>query len=100
MNTMKNERKGKAPYTEKINTHIPSGWCVHSTFAYGYVPDPLKVYRGKDCVKKFVEYIKDEVKQLYATFSQQSVIEFTDVLKREHKAAKNCHIYLKEFNNP
>ena len=27
MNTMKTERKGKAPYTEKINTHVPSGWC-------------------------------------------------------------------------
>ena len=23
MNTMKTERKGKAPYTEKINTHVP-----------------------------------------------------------------------------
>ena len=34
MNTMKTERKGKAPYTEKINTHLPSGWFVHSTFAY------------------------------------------------------------------
>ena len=33
MNAMKTERKGKAPYTEKINTHIPSGWCVHSIFA-------------------------------------------------------------------
>ena len=30
MNTMKAERKGKASYTEKINTYIPSGWCVHS----------------------------------------------------------------------
>ena len=62
MNTMKTERKGKAPYTEKINTHIPSGWCVHSTFAYGDVPDPLKMYRGKDCVEKFVEYIEEQVK--------------------------------------
>ena len=25
MNTMKAERKGKAPYTEKINTYVPSG---------------------------------------------------------------------------
>ena len=32
MNTMKTDRKGKASYTEKINTHVPSGWCVHSTF--------------------------------------------------------------------
>ena len=42
MNTKKAERKGKAPYTEKINTHVLSGWCVHSTFAHGDVPDPLK----------------------------------------------------------
>ena len=54
MNTMKTERKGKVPYMEKINTHVPSGWCVHSTFAYRDVPDPLKMYRGKDCVEMFV----------------------------------------------
>ena len=53
MNTVKAERKDKAPYTEKINTYVPSGWSVHSTFAYGDVPDPLKMYRGKDCVEKF-----------------------------------------------
>ena len=47
MNTMKTERKGKASYIEKINTHVPSGWCVNSTFAYGDDPDPLKMYRDK-----------------------------------------------------
>ena len=62
MNRMKVGRKGKAPYTEKINTHVPSGWCVHSKFAYRDVPDPLKMYQGKDCVEKFVEYIEEEVK--------------------------------------
>ena len=54
MNTMKSERKGKASYTEKINTHVLSGWCVHSSFAYGDVTDPLKMYRGTNCVEKFV----------------------------------------------
>ena len=44
MNTMKAGRKGKAPYTEKINTYIPSGWCVHNTIIHGGVPDPLKMY--------------------------------------------------------
>ena len=44
MNTMKAERKGKAPYTGKINTHRPSGSCVHNTFDYGDAPDPLKIY--------------------------------------------------------
>ena len=87
MNTMKTERKGKAPYTEKINTHVPSGWCVHNTFAHGVVRKPLKIYRGKDCVEKFIEHIEEEVKQLYAIFPQQPMKELTDVLKREHEAA-------------
>ena len=100
MITMKTERKGKAPYTEKINTHVPSGWCVHSTFAYGDVSDLLRLYRGKDCVEKFVEYIEEEVKRLYKTFPRQPMTRLTDVLKREHEAAEKCHICLKEFNDP
>ena len=28
------------------------------------------------------------------------MIKLTDVLKREHKEARNCHICLKEFNDP
>ena len=100
MNTMKADRKDKAPYTEKINTHIPSGWCVHITFAYRDVSDPLKMYRGKDCVEKIVEYIEEEVKRLYATFPQQPMTGLTNVLKREHEAAEKCRICLKEFNEP
>ena len=98
MNTMKAERKGKAPYMEKINIHIPSGWCVHNAFAYADVHYPLKMYRSKDCVERFVEYIQ-EVKRLYATFPQQPMTELADAL-REHEAAEKCHIYLKEFNDP
>ena len=63
INRMKAGRKDKAPYTEKINTHVPLGWCVHSTFAYGYVSNPLKMHRDKDCVEKFVECIEEQVKQ-------------------------------------
>ena len=99
MNTMKAERKVKTPYTEKINTHVPSGWCVHSIFAYGDIPDPLKMYRGEDCVQKFVEYIEEEVKRFYETFPQKPMTKLTDVLKRKHEAAEKCHICLREFND-
>ena len=44
MNTVKTERKDMTSYTEKINTHVPPGWCVDTTFAYGDIPDPLKMY--------------------------------------------------------
>ena len=97
MNRMKTERKGKAPYTDKINKHVHLGWWVYSTFAYGDVPDPLKMYRGKEYVEKFIGHIEEEVKRLYATFPQQPMTELTDVLKIQHDAAKRCHICLKEF---
>ena len=71
MNTVKTERKGMTSYTEKINTHVPPGWCVDTTFAYGDIPDPLKMYRGKDCAEKFVKYIEKEksgcMKHFHAT---------------------------------
>ena len=58
------------------------------------------MYRDKDSVEKFVEHIEEEVRRLYPTFSQQPMIELTDVLKREHEAAEKCHVCLKEFNDP
>ena len=64
------------------------------------VPLPMEMYRGKDCMEKFVEYIEEEVKRLYDTFLQQPMIRLSGVLKREHEAAEKCHICLKEFNDP
>ena len=49
---------------------------------------------------KFVEYIKEEIKRLYATFPRQPMTKLTDVLKKEHETAEKCHICLKEFNDP
>ena len=87
INRTKAGREGKAQYTEKISRHIPSGWCVHSAFAHGHVPNTLKVYQGRDCVEKLVEYKQEEVKWMYAVFSEKPMIELTDALKTEHKAA-------------
>ena len=48
---------------------------------------------------KFVEYVEEEVRPLYATFPQQPMKGLTDVLKGEHEAAEKCLICLKEFND-
>ena len=42
------------PYTNEINQHTPSGWCVYSKFAYGDVDNLLRLYRGKDCIETFL----------------------------------------------
>ena len=53
------------PWTTVTNNHIPSGWCVYSEFVYGKVENPLTLYRGKDCVKKFCSHIIGEARRLY-----------------------------------
>ena len=66
--------------------------CAQSTFAYGDIPDPLKMYSVKDCVEKLVEHNEYELKPLYKTFPQQPMTELTDVMKREHEAAEKLVI--------
>ena len=44
------ESDSEVSYTKEINQHVPSGFCMYSKFAYGKIENPLKLYRGKDCV--------------------------------------------------
>ena len=41
---------------------------MYSKFAYGNVPDPLKAYREKDCVERYIDHIEAEVKRLHSLF--------------------------------
>ena len=65
------------PYTNEVNEHTPSDWCVHSKFAYGDVDNPLRLYRGKDCIETFCNYIKEEVHRLYHLFPEKSMDPLT-----------------------
>ena len=58
------------PYTNDVNQHTPSGWCVYSKFAYGDIDDLLRTYRGKDCIETFCNYIKGEARRLYHIFPE------------------------------
>ena len=55
-----------------INNHIPSGWCIRSEFAYGKVENPLKLYRGEDCFKKFCDHVIGEACRLYQSFPEKN----------------------------
>ena len=58
------------PYTNEINQHTPSDWCVHNKSTYGDVDNPLRLYRGKDCIETFCNYIKGEAHRLYHMFPE------------------------------
>ena len=94
--------KGTAPmgpYTSKVNQHIPSGWCVYSKFMYGEVKDPLTIYRGKDCIEKFCDHIKQEAHRLYHMFPEKPLDPLTKKQWKRYEKASRCHICFKPFNS-
>ena len=90
------------PYTKEINQHIPSGFCMNSTFTYGKVENPLKLYRGEDCVKVYCDCIENEAKRLYHMFPEKPMNHLTHEEWREFNRARKCHICFKGFeqDNP
>ena len=91
------DENGEKSYTQKVNQHIPSGFCVYSKFAYGEVQDPLMLYRGRDCVDVFCDYIEKEVKRLYHMFPQKKMEPLTKDEWREYNTASKCHICMEDF---
>ena len=57
-----------------VNNHVPSGWGVYSNFE---VENPLKLYRGKDCVKKFCDHVIGEAHRLYHAFPEKPMEPLT-----------------------
>ena len=83
--------------TRGVNVHIPSGWCIHSKFAYGKVKDPLKLYRGKDCVRKFCEHVIGEAHCLYHSFPKKPMEPLMKAQWQDYKCVSSCHICFKPF---
>ena len=85
-----------------INNHVPSGWCVRSKFAYGKVENPLRLYRGEDCVKKFCDHVIGEARRLYQSFPEKPMKPLTPKEMDRYKRSERCHICFKPFkeDNP
>ena len=85
------------PYTNEVDQHMPFGWSVYSKFAYGDVDNPLRTYRGKDCIETFCNYIKGEARRLYHMFTELSMGPITKKQWNKYKKATKCHICYKPF---
>ena len=86
-------------YTSDITKHFPSGLCVHSKFAYREVKDPLKLYRGKDCLEKCCDYIRQEAHRLYHMFPEKPMDPLTKKQWKKYNKVSRCHICFKQFSD-
>ena len=85
------------PCTNEVNQHTPSCWCVYSKFAYGDVDNPLRIYRSKDCIETFCNYIKGEARRLYHMFPELPMDPLTKKQWKKYKRSTKCHICYKPF---
>ena len=90
------------PYTNEVNQHTPSGWCVYSKFAYGDIDNLLRLYRGKDCIETFCNHIKEEAHRLYHMFPKLPMDPLTKKQWKKYKQLTKCHICYKPltFRDP
>ena len=72
---------------------------VHTIFQVHLwkVTNPLKEYRGKDCVSKFCEYIIAEAFRIYDSFPEKPIESLTKAQLKEYKHVTKCHICFKPF---
>ena len=80
-----------------VNVHTPSGWGIRSEFAYGEVKNPLKLYRGKDCVSTFCKHIITEAHHLYNSFPEKPMEPLTKTQLKEYNHVSRCHICFGPF---
>ena len=85
------------PYTNEVNQHTSSGWYVYSKFAYGDIDNPLRLYRGKDCIETFCNYIKGRSHRLYHMFPEKPMDLLTKKQWKKYKKATKCHICYKPY---
>ena len=85
------------PYTNEVNQHTPSSWCVYSKFTYGDVDNPLRTYRGKGCIETFCNYVKRETHRLYHMFPELPMDPLTEKQWKKYKRLTKCHICYKPF---
>ena len=46
-------------FTTKVSDHIPSGFSISTISSLRTIENKHDVYRGKDCMKKFCEFLRE-----------------------------------------
>ena len=50
--------------TTKVSEHIPSGFSMSTISSFRSIENKHDVYRGKDCMKKFCEFLREHAMKI------------------------------------
>ena len=83
-------------YTIAKATHKPSGYSLVTCCSFDKSENEQTYYRGKDCMKKFCDDLKEHVNRIIS-FDMKPMIPLTDEEKESYENQQLCHICEKEF---
>ena len=85
-------------YTEKKAIHKPAGYSSVMCCSFDKAKNEQKYHRGKNCVKRFCEDLKEQVKKII-NHKMKAMIPnaLANEEKESHESQEICHICEKEF---
>ena len=82
--------------TTKVGKHILSGFSVSSILSFKSIENKHDAYRGKDCMKKFCESLREHAVKII-NFKKKKVWLLTKRQQESHDNAKICYICKKNL---
>ena len=84
--------------TTKVSEHIPSGFSMSTISSFRSIENKHDVYRGKDCMKKFCEFLREHAMKII-NFKKKKMKLLTKEQQESYENAKICYICKEKFEN-
>ena len=83
--------------TTKVSKHIPLGFSMSTISSFRSIENKHNVYRGKDFVIKFCEYLREHAMKLINSKKEKKIL--TKEQHESYENAKICYICKERFEN-
>ena len=80
--------------TTEINKHVPSDYSIFTHCSFDQTKNKLDYYRGKDCMKKFCQDLREHATK----YKKKKMTPLTTEEKIHYNEQEICYICKKEFD--
>ena len=84
--------------TAKVGKYVPSGFSMSTISSFRSIENKHDVYRGKDCMKKFCEFLRKHAMKII-NFKKKNMKLLTKEQQESHENAKIFYICKEKFEN-
>ena len=85
-------------FRTKVSEHIPSGFSMSTISSFKSIENKYDVYRGKDCMKKFCESLREHAMDI-VNFKKKKMKLLTKEQQDSYGYTKICYICKEKFEN-